>query len=70
MKVPGGGGGAGRAGVGGAQAHYQEDLQQPRPVPLNVKGGAVGQRHDGSCDRRVGVGAAGPGPTGKQVEPA
>ena len=25
----------------------------------------MGQRHDGSCDRRVGVGAAGPGPTGK-----
>lgn len=51
----------------GARPHYQsqEVVQQPRPVPLQVKGWAVGQREDGSCGRRVGVSIAGPGPIGK-----
>lgn len=42
--------------------HYQgqEVLQQPRPVLLQVKGRAVGQRHNGSCGRRVGVSAPPP----------
>lgn len=50
----------------GSRPHYQgQDVQQPRPEPLQVKGRAVGQRHDGSCGRRVGVSAAGQGPIGK-----
>lgn len=32
----------------------QEEVQQPRSVPLQVKCGVVGQRHDSSCDERTG----------------
>lgn len=44
-----------RVGAGlGARPQYQsqEGVQQPRPVLLQVKGRAVGQRHDSSCSRK------------------
>lgn len=65
-EVPGGAAEEVGAGVG-ARLHYQgqEVVQQPRSVLLQVKGWTVGQRHYGSCDRRVGVSAAGAGPIGK-----
>lgn len=47
--------GGGRVGAGlGARPQYQsqEGVQQPRPVPLQVKGRAVGQRNDSSCSRK------------------
>lgn len=53
-------------GARGARLHYQgqKGVQQPRPVPLQVKSGAVGQRHDGSCSRKAVVSTADLGPKG------
>lgn len=48
--------GARRQPAPGVRLPYllQEEVQQPRSVPLQVKCGVVGQRHDSPCDGRAG----------------
>lgn len=63
-----------RGGRVGARPPYQgqEVVQQPRPVPLQVKGWAVGQREDGPAEAAAlalgpdGVGAGGRGAAAAQ----